>query len=58
MCQHDINKKNNSVILSKRRMMVAPSAVCGVCLNCGLSLRYIKQQDGSYVLKEVEDENL
>lgn len=59
MCEHDITKQDTSVVVSKRRCMVAPSTLQGICLNCGKSLTYIKNQDEVYVvLKEGANEDI
>lgn len=56
-CQHDINRPKSSVILSKRMCLTYPCHREGVCKHCFASLLYIKNQDGLYVLKEVNGED-
>lgn len=57
MCQHDINLKNSTVVLSKRMCLIHPFERQGVCKKCFADLTYRRTQDGKYVLKEVEHED-
>lgn len=42
-CEHDINKTEHDVIIDrKKRNLVYPEVIRGVCRKCGQSCSYIK----------------
>jgi hypothetical protein len=42
MCNHDINDKNTTIILSKKWCGVYPQKIKGICRECKQTFTYIK----------------
>ena len=51
-CQHDINIKDNTVSLLRRRFLALPGKVCGKCKCCSKVFTYILNEDGLFVKEE------
>lgn len=56
-CQHDINRDDHTVYLNSRTFMVSPEIKIGVCSVCYSSLQYEKAEDGTWVLKQAQEED-
>lgn len=45
MCNHDINQSDCTIVLSPKKIFVAPEQCFGYCTECECSFTYIKEQN-------------
>lgn len=55
-CQHDINQKNHTMIISRKRFLVFPPIINARCTVCGETFQYIKKSGTFDMVSKEEKE--